>query len=74
MNVIQKTTIGLASIVALAVFALPQVNADRAPVAGAVVAQNVMPLNSPETPQAQQWDMIYGDLTPPSWVTEAASR
>ncbi len=74
MNVIQKTSIGMASIAALAVFALPQATPSHVPVAGSVIAQNVQPLTSPETPQALQWDMIYGDLTPPWWVTEAASR
>lgn len=74
MNVIQKISVALASIAAVAVFALPQANPTSTPIAGAVIAQNVQPLTSPETPQALQWDMTYGDLTPPWWVTEAASR
>ncbi len=74
MNVIHKSLIGLVSIAALAAFALAQATTSHAPVAGSVIAQNIQPLTSPETPQALQWDMTYGDLTPPWWVTEAASR
>ncbi|HZZ91795.1 MAG TPA: hypothetical protein VFE23_04485 [Usitatibacter sp.] len=66
MTLMQKIGIGLGSVVALAVFALPQWNSGHAAfVTAEVDMKNAQPLNTPETPQAMQWDMIYGDKTPP---------
>lgn len=71
VTTIQKVSLGL-SLVAIALFALPlhgtqgkearAVNASLAQVG----AGNMQPLNSPETEQALQWSMEYGDRLPPS--------
>ena len=66
MNAVHRTTIGLASIVALGVFALPMMKGRDASASlpqKPVIAQ-VQPLTSPETPQSEQSDMAYGDRTP----------
>jgi len=73
VNMTQKISIGVTSIVALAVFALPMGGSQATPThTAAVASSNLQAVNSQETDPALQWDMEYGDHLPPSSAQLAA--
>ena len=63
MNPTQRIAAALASAFVLALLALPLIGSGghESTVRGSVAPAPVSPIASAETPQDQQWDMMYGD-------------
>jgi len=62
MNPTQRIAAGLASVLVLALLAMPLIGSGHHEhVASAVAPMAGSPLVSAETPQDQQWDMMYGE-------------